>query len=294
MKLANHILKLCRLHRNTIFYSASKNNPNFGDVLSYEVVKHFSNRMWRKSSIDTADLICIGSILDNILLKKDEKFLNGEKLSVWGAGFIADKGKHHRHGDKYCEQFKRPVEFFCVRGLLTLKRLQGMGYDTQDIALGDPGLLASCITSFRSNKKYTLGIIAHYVDMNDPLVQFVHAKIPNSIVLNIFDSPLKLIKKISQCEIILSSAMHGLIVADSLGIPNQWIKISDKLHGNDYKFYDYYSVFGYHPEPWARNRVKEINKKEIYNIATKYPISQAKVEEIQKDILRSKPKKYFD
>ena len=45
--------------------------------------------------------------------------------------------------------------------------------------------------------------------------------------------PFKCIKQIADCEII-SSALHGLIAADSLNIPNKWIKLSNKLVGNNF------------------------------------------------------------
>lgn len=41
----------------------------------------------------------------------------------------------------------------------------------------------------------------------------------------------------------MSTSLHGLIVADSYGIPNAWIKQPQDIGGNGYKFDDYYSAF---------------------------------------------------
>lgn len=49
------------------------------------------------------------------------------------------------------------------------------------------------------------------------------------------------------CKYIISSSLHGLICADSICIPNRWIKLSELL-GSDFKFHDYYSVFDITPE----------------------------------------------
>ena len=38
--------------------------------------------------------------------------------------------------------------------------------------------------------------------------------------------------------------MHGLIAADSFCIPNIRIILSDNIIGKDFKYNDYYSVFG--------------------------------------------------
>ena len=59
--------------------------------------------------------------------------------------------------------------------------------------------------------------------------------------------PIKTLNKINVCETILSSTLNGLIAADSLNIPNQWIRVSDGVIGGDFKFNDYYSVFDLKP-----------------------------------------------
>ena len=50
--------------------------------------------------------------------------------------------------------------------------------------------------------------------------------------------------KISGCTVVFSSSLHGLILADSYGIPNAHIIITNKLQGDTYKFEDYYSGVG--------------------------------------------------
>ena len=52
------------------------------------------------------------------------------------------------------------------------------------------------------------------------------------------------IKLICSCEYTLSSSLHGVIVSHAYNIPSIWCKISDKLHGDNVKFYDYFSTVG--------------------------------------------------
>lgn len=44
---------------------------------------------------------------------------------------------------------------------------------------------------------------------------------PISAATNDFES---VIQKIAECEVLLSYSLHGLIVADALQIPNEWIQ----------------------------------------------------------------------
>ena len=50
-----------------------------------------------------------------------------------------------------------------------------------------------------------------------------------------------MIDKICSCRYIISSSLHGLILSDAYGIPNLWIRISDRVKGGDCKFLDYFS-----------------------------------------------------
>ena len=51
---------------------------------------------------------------------------------------------------------------------------------------------------------------------------------------------------ILSCENILSSSLHGLILAEAYGIPTCRVVFSEKILGGDFKFYDYYSGVGIH------------------------------------------------
>lgn len=69
------------------------------------------------------------------------------------------------------------------------------------------------------------------------------SKYPNDILLIDVDrSANEVVHDIARCNMIASSSLHGLIVADSLGLPSIWLKLSDDVAGDGFKFHDYSSA----------------------------------------------------
>ena len=173
-----------------------------------------------------------------------------------------------------------------VRGIYTKTRLEKGEYlDLHNIPLGDPGLLCSKLfTDLDMTKEYEWGIIPHYIDKGDPLLNKL--KLPNSIVLDIQEKPETFIKKLVKCKKVISSAMHGLIAADSFCIPSIRMIVGDKIKGGDYKYNDYYSVFGI--EKHNKLDLRTISD-DITELNFKYTITPEKVNKIQKDLIESFP-----
>jgi len=108
------------------------------------------------------------------------------------------------------------------------------------VPLGDPGLLANLIYEPTRTLNNKIGIVAHFFDRDAPIIKKINED-PRFVVINPLDLPEKVVKKITGCKMILSSSLHGLIIADSFGIPNYHIQLSDRVTGGEYKFRDYYS-----------------------------------------------------
>lgn len=200
---------------------------NFGDFLSPLIVEMVSGEKVEYADPKTADMIAIGSILSRE--RKTKGLFLKRKLHIWGSGTdSAERSFSARH------------YYHAVRGIETKQQIQGSAVIT---ALGDPGILADRWWSGRPKPqtKYRLGIIPHFVDQQDSRVNSLRA-LKGSTVIDVFDTVEKVIHDIQQCDFIISSSMHGLILADSFGIPNRRLIFS---HGiiSDLKFVDYYSAF---------------------------------------------------
>lgn len=207
--------------RNSVSVFWARNVKNFGDLLnpillkSYGLTPIYANR-------SSAKVLAIGSILDD----QPENYSG----FIVGSGLIKDITKVFPYAN-----------VLAVRGKLTRERI---GAPASTI-LGDPGLLADRLLLRRQTKQFVIGLIPHYVDKaNENIQKIYHRNKDKVLIIDVQQSPKKVISNIDKCEFILSSSLHGIIAADSLGIPNAWINLSDKVIGYGYKFYDYASSFG--------------------------------------------------
>jgi len=269
---------------------------NFGDALNIDICTKIFKTIPVFSSIWKCQSTFIGSTLDFFEYKRySKKFffrllfscMIKQKVKVWGSGFMSDVKNN------YEKKLFRELEVYAVRGHLTKTRLEVItNQKLNNIALGDPGLLASYLIPKNYTVKYQLGLIPHYVDFHLPIWQKIQKKYPNSIIIDVTEKPMVCISNIVQCSTIISSSLHGLIVSDSFGIPNIRAVVSNNIWGGDFKFNDYYSVYGIdnHNKIDMRydNCIDNINLK---NIVNNYKISQKNVEIIKNDLIRTFPYK---
>ena len=197
---------------------------NFGDKLTPLLLKHFGVRCeW--APVERAELIGVGSVLEKV----PEDF----KATIWTTGFM-----HEQSRKRFAHAKVR-----ALRGRLTRDHVQNIKPET--VALGDAGLLCDLFHK-PGAKRYKLGIIPHFVDADDSVVEAIANSSREIAIIDICADALDVIASVGGCESIVSSSLHGLILADSLGIPNRWIELNrgpEKITGGGFKYRDYYSIF---------------------------------------------------
>jgi pyruvyltransferase len=203
-------------------------DQNWGDLVSGEIVKklspnpNFNNEMVFnvKTPHNNYPIISTGSVMS---------FTNPNSI-VWGTGCI-DQGKIGQ----------KPKKIFAVRGPNTRNELLKKGWSCPEV-YGDPALLFPKIYNPKIEKKYKLGFIPHYIEYETlkDLKILHHIESLGVQIINICAGEYKFIDELLECEKIISSSLHGLIVADAYGIPNARVNVSNKLIGGDFKFIDYY------------------------------------------------------
>lgn len=213
--------RLGKRRRNSIGVFYWTGCRNFGDLITPALLQYYGATPILEPA-DKAELAATGSILGML----PENFCG----TVLGSGLLSENTTL---------QFPQ-ARILALRGEET-KRCLGF---SESIPLGDPGLLASRLVT-RQKRIFRLGIVPHYEDLDHPLVwQLARRLKPGVQLINVQQSPQAVIQAIDRCENILSSSLHGVITADSLGIPNAWTTFSDRLYGGGFKFRDYYSAFG--------------------------------------------------
>ena len=153
---------------------------------------------------------------------------------IWGTGVL--------HPSAISEDIV-PDNVYAIRGKLSYETMRARGIALRDIPLGDPGFLVSQIVKGwpQVQKKYRLGLAAHYVDRTNPLVRRLLAR-PDVADLNVHTDPEVFLSTLAACEAVASSSLHGLIFAEALRVPNVWIELSDKVLGGGFKFRDWFSL----------------------------------------------------
>jgi len=210
-------------------------DSNIGDGFNPLIFNHFiGNKHPVYKHIDSLPvfsekphIIGIGSII------KWGKEVDASKQIIVGSGFISEEHVPYAH---------QPLKIISVRGPKTRAKYLEYGLKCPAI-YGDLGLLTRYVIPppITCNKKFKIGFIPHYYDKKTALILKVKEN-PDWTVINIRQAytPKRFVKQIHECEYILSSSLHGIIISDSYGIPAYHIELSDKIIGGQWKFKDYY------------------------------------------------------
>lgn len=219
-------------HRPKIWWMRSPYPGNFGDILTPYVLWHAFGVMPRWTPHKAADGICIGSIA---------KFAH-KGMAVWGSGMP-------RTTDPMCPT----ANWTAVRGPLSRKVVLENGGKVPEV-YGDPAVLLPELYAPPVTKRHRLGIIAHVLQedhFRQALAKIGRDDIKLISLLSVsFAEIERVIDEIRACEEIVSTSLHGVIVAHAYGVPCQSLKmVKSGTAGDSFKMTDYKTSVGLEDSP---------------------------------------------
>jgi pyruvyltransferase len=194
---------------------------NFGDEIGRIILEKLGHTVeW--APLSEADIITTGTLLNDAI----EQARDG--LIVLGSGL--------GHSAEGIDRF----DLRAVRGRLTAAG--------RDIPTGDLALCAPHFWQPASEKRHRVGIVRHYVD--GKAYPFADHEISATLPVG------QVIEEITSCEYVLSSSLHGLIIATAYGIPCMRL-VHPFVIAGDFKFADFLTSLD-RPLPEIQDRLLAI------------------------------------
>jgi pyruvyltransferase len=212
-----------RQRRALYWWQPGGGGVNVGDHLSKTIVEAMlalrDHELVQKKD-RSRRLFAIGSVLHNAR--------DGE--TVWGSGINAKiPDAHHRF---------RELDVRAVRGPLTRKWLMDRGISVPQV-YGDPALLMSAFYSAESigaSSRTPFVVVPHFNEAPEKYAAYRdRLPLPNL-------KPLAFVRALLGANQVVSSSLHGVILAEAYGIPAVYL---DSGNGeNRFKYDDYYAGTG--------------------------------------------------
>lgn len=194
-------------------------HPNFGDLLAPWLVEKMTGRpvhlVKEAEARRQPHYVLIGSILSHVR----------SGSIVWGTGSF---------GTETDAQVSLAAQYTAVRGPLTRNRIRILKAECPAI-YGDPALLTPYFYRPKITPRHEVGVVIRHSegDWRNALAQsgIKTIDLKTDRIEETLDAMLS-------CKRIVTSSLHGLILADAYGIPNAWLD-SRSPWGLNFKYWDY-------------------------------------------------------
>ena len=209
-------------------YRLKSEKENLGDWLALPIYDYMTSRYHldkNKKVGKTKHLYTIGSLI----------MMGHQNATIWGSGILnSEQAVSIGQRTAY-----RVLDVRCVRGPETLQKLKENGIDVSKCKIGDPGVLMPLIyqpKEYEHKREYS--VLIHK--------NLRKEKVENEIEI-LTDDWKKKIDEIYNSKLIISSTLHGIILAEAYGVPAIML---NKIEKNDrFKYDDYYHSTGRYNYP---------------------------------------------
>lgn len=198
---------------------------NWGDDINY----YFLREILRKDVVMYSECILARYLQKNYLFIGSTLSLCSNCRSiVWGAGFL----------NEHFPQNFSVNNIYAVRGPLSRQLLLDKGFVCPEI-YGDPAMLIKLHYKPNATKKYSLGIIPNYDDI-ESVNRYAICPTVKIISPRGYNHWHEFIDEINNCNCVVSSSLHGIIIAESYGVPSRWVEFENGAALDYFKFNDFY------------------------------------------------------
>ena len=207
---------------------------NYGDALMTPLLRTLFDIEPEYVPMDKAELIGVGSILDSYHRGRStwQRLINSwprRDLHVWGSGFMNVGGK---------PWWPQRVHIHAVRGPLSREKV-GLPI----IPLGDPALLLPAIWA-KPRTEIEVAVVPHFATYREFLDRYKTSLPRHWQIVDLLGDPELITKQIACAEIVVSSSLHGLIVADAYNVPAIRLSGGRRIKGDGFKYRDYEAFRG--------------------------------------------------
>lgn len=250
----------------------TRNAYNLGDYFGVIVVNWMLQRK--------------GLSLDDYVEKKKHLLTVGsgavksyQNMTIWGSGVERELPQRFR---RFLQRsWYRKLDIRAVRGPKSRAYLMKLGHKVPEV-YGDPAILMPLIYNNLSDgysDEYNISIIPQLVTEKS-----IRDKYPGAHIISMNTNDYKsVIDQIIQSKLIISSSLHGVILADAYGVPSVWYRGLGK--DIDFKYLDYYASTGRKPEIIPTTIEEAMNTE---------PLSLPDLKPLQEGLLKSFPYDLWD
>lgn len=202
----------------TLYWWKPNRGENFGDELSCALVERLIERSVERASLADPQrtLFALGSVLQ---MARDGDV-------IWGSGYWGHPWITHQFTE---------VDIRAVRGPRTRALLLEKGMDCPEV-YGDPALLTPLLfpeyQAVEPDEDYIL--IPHFTEVS----RFKK----NAHLVSPRDNWKVVLQRILRSRLVISSSLHGIILAEAFGVPARMLRVSK--HEPLFKYQDYYESTG--------------------------------------------------
>lgn len=209
------------------WWQPPKGWTNIGDEISPIVLGHVTGRHIVHASLDTCDGIAIGSVF---LPRKAARRKRATPLFIWGSGTLQPQPTDY-------------TDLSVIIAALRGPHTRGQIANCPDVPFGDPGLFARELWPGADRVAGRIGIVPHHSMLRNARTRALLAGLGDTKLLDMTSPDIAgTMRQLSECSLIVTSSLHGLIFADAYGIPSLFW--NEQGTENEWKYREYFDGVG--------------------------------------------------